>query len=98
LGLTSKHKKTAHAKRPCEKIKVSITRFISLVEIPDLENHLILQRDLSGLSLPSTLAIDLKRTLSMGTIGRIVSHLMIPDDFKSPIEIKNRLPQGDGQQ
>jgi hypothetical protein len=59
---------------------------------------LVLQRDLSSLSLPSTLAIDLKRTLSMGTIGRIVSHLMIPDDFKSPIEIKNRLPQGDGQQ
>jgi hypothetical protein len=38
--LTSKHKQTSNAKRPCEKIKVSITRFISLVEIPDSENHL----------------------------------------------------------
>src|SRR5687768_10502438 len=27
LGLTSKHQKTSHAKRPCGKIKVSITRF-----------------------------------------------------------------------
>jgi hypothetical protein len=59
---------------------------------------LILQRGLSGLRLPSTLAINLKRTLSMGTIGRIVSHLMIPDDFKSPLQIEPLLSQGDGQQ
>jgi hypothetical protein len=59
---------------------------------------LILQRDLTSLKLPSTLTIDLKRPLAMGAIGRIVAHLMIPDDFKSPIEIENRLSQGNSQQ
>ena len=44
------------------------------------------------------LTIDVKRTLSMGAIGRIIAHLMIPDDFNSPLQIKVRFPQRDGQQ
>ena len=63
-----------------------------------LVERLVLQRGLSGLRLPSTLMIDLKRTLSMGAIGRIIAHLMIPDDFNSPLQIKVRFPQRDGQQ
>jgi hypothetical protein len=62
------------------------------------EALLVLQRDLSGLKLPLTLTRDVQRPLSMGTIGRIVAPLMIPDDFQSPIEIENMLPQGNGQQ
>jgi hypothetical protein len=59
---------------------------------------LVLQRDLSGLKLPLTLTIDVKRTLPMGSIGRIVAHLMILDNFKGSLEIENLLPQRDGQQ
>ena len=53
---------------------------------------LVLQRDLSGLKLPLTLTIDLKRPLSMGSVGRIVAHLMILDDVKGSLEIENLLP------
>jgi Domain of unknown function (DUF4112) len=60
--------------------------------------QLILQRDLSGLRLPSTLTIELKRMLSMGAIGRIVAHLMIPNDFNRSLEIEDLLPQCNGQQ
>jgi hypothetical protein len=63
-----------------------------------LYRHLILQRDLSGLKLPLTLTIDSKRTLPMGSIGRIVAHLMILDDVKGALEIEDLLPQRDGQQ
>jgi hypothetical protein len=63
-----------------------------------VKDGLLLQRDLSGLKLPLTLTIDLKRTLSMGSIGRIVAHLMILDNFKGSLEIENLLPQRDGQQ
>ena len=70
----------------------------AIISKPFFYKYLILQRDLSGLRLPSTLTIDLKRTLPMAAIGRIVAHLMIPDDVKGPIEIENLLPQGDGQQ
>jgi hypothetical protein len=59
----------------------------------DIMGDLILQRDLSGLKLPWTLTIDVKRTLSMGSIGRIVAPLMILDDFQSSVEIENRLSQ-----
>jgi hypothetical protein len=63
-----------------------------------MSTYLVLQRGLSGLKLPLTLTIDVKRTLSMGAIGRIVTPLMIPDDFQSPVEIENMLPQCNGQQ
>ena len=58
----------------------------------------ILQRDLSSLNLPSTLTMDLKRPLPMRSVGRIVAHLMILDDFKGSLEIEDLLLQRDGQQ
>jgi hypothetical protein len=57
---------------------------------------LVLQRDLSGLKLTSTLTIELKRTLPMGSVGCIVAHLMILDDVNRPVEIKDVLPQCNG--
>jgi hypothetical protein len=61
-----------------------------------LLRYLVLQRDLSGLKLTSTLTIELNRTLPMRSVGRIVAHLMILDDVNRPVEIKDVLPQYNG--